>query len=89
MVGRSRYGGRSSAELKVQGEQTGGHWAVVGWHVRPRDEGPIHTHTHRHAAWLLVTLVPAGAEYFFVPRGESDRDPAKVGLGIQAQAARG
>jgi quercetin dioxygenase-like cupin family protein len=31
-------------------------------------------------ARLLVTLAPAGAEYFLVPRGESDADPAKFGL---------
>jgi quercetin dioxygenase-like cupin family protein len=35
-------------------------------------------------ARLLVTLVPAGAEYFLVPRDESDADPAKFGLEIQA-----
>ena len=33
---------------------------------------------------LLVTLEPAGAEYFFVPRDDSDNDPAKFGLIIQA-----
>jgi quercetin dioxygenase-like cupin family protein len=38
-------GDGSSAELKVQGEQTGGQWAVVEWRVRAGDEGPIHTHT--------------------------------------------
>ena len=32
---------------------------------------------------LLVTLEPAGAEYFFVPRDDSDNDPAKFGLIIQ------
>ena len=31
-------------------------------------------------ARLLITLTPAGAEYFFVPRDESDADPAKFGL---------
>ena len=31
-------------------------------------------------ARLLVTLAPAGAEYFLVPRDESDGDPAKFGL---------
>src|SRR3954462_11255412 len=38
---------------------------------------------------LLVTLEPAGAEYFFVPRDDSDNDPAKFGLIIEdaAQAA--
>jgi quercetin dioxygenase-like cupin family protein len=35
---------------------------------------------------LLVTLEPAGAEYFFVPRDDSDNDPAKFGLIIQAAA---
>jgi quercetin dioxygenase-like cupin family protein len=35
----------TSAELKIAGEQTGGEWAVVEWHVRPGDEPPIHTHT--------------------------------------------
>jgi quercetin dioxygenase-like cupin family protein len=35
---------------------------------------------------LLVTLEPAGAEYFFVPRDESDADPAKFGITIRAAA---
>ena len=33
-------------------------------------------------ARLLVTLEPAGAEYFLVPRDDSDADPAKFGLVI-------
>jgi quercetin dioxygenase-like cupin family protein len=33
-------------------------------------------------ARLLITLEPAGAEYFFVPRDDSDADPAKFGLVI-------
>jgi quercetin dioxygenase-like cupin family protein len=37
-------------------------------------------------ARLLVTLEPAGAEYFFVPRDASDNDPAKFGLVIHAAA---
>jgi quercetin dioxygenase-like cupin family protein len=125
------YGDGSSAELKAEGEQTGGQWAVVEWHVRAGDEPPIHTHTREDetlyvlegaitafvgdqqieveagsygalpkglphglkvrgdAARLLVTLVPAGAEYFLVPRDESDGDPAKFGLEIQGDAPRG
>jgi quercetin dioxygenase-like cupin family protein len=125
------YGGGSTAELKITGEQTGGQWAVVEWQVRAGDEGPIHTHTREdeavyvlegaitvfigdqqidveagsygalpkgiphglrvrgEAARLLVTLVPAGAEYFFVPRDESDADPAKFGLEIMGDAPRG
>jgi quercetin dioxygenase-like cupin family protein len=44
---------------------------------------------HGDEARLLVTLAPAGAEYFFVPRDESDADPARFGLiiGDAAQAA--
>jgi len=37
---------------------------------------------HGEEARLLVTLEPAGAEYFFVPRDDSDADPAKFGLVI-------
>src|SRR3954447_14055593 len=39
------YGGGSSAELKLAGEQSGGDWAVVEWRVRAGDEPPMHTHT--------------------------------------------
>jgi quercetin dioxygenase-like cupin family protein len=35
---------------------------------------------------LLVTVEPAGVEYFFVPRDESDDDPAKFGLIIHPPA---
>ena len=35
----------SSTELKLDGEQAGGDWAVVEWHLRAGDEPPIHTHT--------------------------------------------
>jgi quercetin dioxygenase-like cupin family protein len=38
-------------------------------------------------ARLLVTLEPAGAEYFFVPRDEGDADPARFGFIIH-EAAR-
>jgi quercetin dioxygenase-like cupin family protein len=31
-------------------------------------------------AHLLITVAPAGVEYFFVPRDESDADPEKFGL---------
>ena len=46
------YGDGSSAELKVQGEQTGRQRAVVEWHVRAGDEGAIHTHTRGFGATL-------------------------------------
>jgi quercetin dioxygenase-like cupin family protein len=35
---------------------------------------------------LLQTLHPAGAEYFFVPRDESDSDPAKFGITLHDPA---
>jgi hypothetical protein len=31
-------------------------------------------------ARLLITLEPAGAEYFFVPRDEGDADPERFGI---------
>src|ERR687886_449051 len=37
-------------------------------------------------ARLLVTLAPAGAEYFLVPRDENDADPARFGLIVQGSA---
>ena len=119
------YGGDSSAELKLAGEQSGSDWAVVEWHVRAGDEPPMHTHTREdetlyvlagsitafvgdqridveagsyaalpkniphglavrgEEARLLVALQPAGAEYFLVPRDETDADPARFGLIIQ------
>jgi quercetin dioxygenase-like cupin family protein len=35
---------------------------------------------------LVVTVEPAGVEYFFVPRDDSDNDPAKFGLIIHSEA---
>jgi quercetin dioxygenase-like cupin family protein len=37
-------------------------------------------------ARLLITLAPAGTEYFFVPRDSSDADPGKFGLEIHDPA---
>ncbi|MGH3262003.1 MAG: cupin domain-containing protein [Trebonia sp.] len=37
-------------------------------------------------ARLLQTVHPAGVEHFFVPRDESDSDPAKFGLILQERA---
>jgi hypothetical protein len=37
-------------------------------------------------ARLLITLEPAGAEYFFVPRDEADADPARFGFNIHEPA---
>ena len=122
------YGGGSSAELKLAGEQSGGDWAVVEWRVRAGDDPPVHTHmredetiyvlegaitayvgdqtieveagsyaalpknvphgltVHGEEVRLLVTLEPAGAEYFLVPRDDADADPERFGLIIQDPA---
>ena len=122
------YGSGSSAELKLEGEQSSGDWAVVEWRVREGDEPPLHTHTredetvyvldgaitayvggqktdveagsyaalpkdvphgltvHGDEARLLVTVHPAGAEYFFVPRDETDSDPARFGIVLHERA---
>ena len=37
-------------------------------------------------ARLLVTLEPAGAEYFFVPRDDDDADPARFGIVLHESA---
>jgi quercetin dioxygenase-like cupin family protein len=118
----------SSTELKLEGDQADGDWAVVEWHVRAGDEPPIHTHTREdeaiyvldgsitafvgdqridveagsyaalpkdvphgltvrgEEARLLLTLEPAGAEYFLVPRDESDADPERFGIVLHGPA---
>jgi quercetin dioxygenase-like cupin family protein len=118
----------SSTELKLEGEQAGGDWAVVEWHLRAGDEPPIHTHTREDEtvyvldgsitafvgdqridveagsyaalpkdvphgltvrgdeARLLITLEPAGAEYFIVPRDEGDADPERFGIVLHGPA---
>jgi quercetin dioxygenase-like cupin family protein len=37
-------------------------------------------------ARLLVTVEPAGAEHFFVPRDDSDADPSRFGIVINGAA---
>jgi quercetin dioxygenase-like cupin family protein len=118
----------SSTELKLEGDQAGGDWGVVEWHLRAGDEPPIHTHTREDEtlyvlegsitafvgdqrieveagsyaalpkdvphgltvrgdeARLLITLEPAGAEYFLVPRDEGDSDPERFGIVLNGPA---
>jgi len=45
-------------------------------------EIPHGVRVHGESATLLVTLAPAGAEYFFAPGDDSDADSAKFGLNI-------
>src|SRR4051812_34917379 len=47
-------GSGSSFELKLEGEQSGGDWAVVEWRVRAGDETPIHTHTREDEALYVL-----------------------------------
>ena len=44
---------------------------------------------HGDEARLLVTLAPAGAEYFLVPRNESDADRERFGLVLHEPARTG
>jgi hypothetical protein len=37
-------------------------------------------------ARLLVTVEPAGAEHFFVPRDDNDADPSRFGIVINGAA---
>src|SRR5918996_2497906 len=118
----------TSIELKLEGEESGGDWAVVEWRLRAGDEPPIHIHTREdetlyvldgaitafvgdqrieveagsyaalpkdvphgltvrgEEARLLVTLAPAGTEYFLVPRDENDADPNRFGLILHGPA---
>ena len=41
---------------------------------------------HGDEARLLVTVEPAGAEYLFVPRDDSDADPARFGIVLHEPA---
>ena len=62
------------AEKKIEVE--------AGSHAAPPEDVPHALTAHGDEARLLITLEPAGAEYFFVPRDDSDADPAKFGLVI-------
>ncbi len=50
-------------------------------------QGVPHTiRVNSESATLLLTLVPAGLERFFVPASEADSDPAKFGISINEPA---
>jgi quercetin dioxygenase-like cupin family protein len=54
------YGSGSSAELKLEGVQSGGDWAVVEWRVRAGDEPPLHVHTREdETVYLLEGAITA------------------------------
>jgi quercetin dioxygenase-like cupin family protein len=54
------YGSGSSFELKLEGYQSGGDWAVVEWRVRAGDEPPLHVHTREdESVYLLEGAITA------------------------------
>jgi len=123
--GRKIFNGKgTTAEIAIDGDQTGGDYSVVRFQVVPGDEPPVHSHSREDeivyvekgkivamigdqqievgegaiaalpknlphtfrvlgdSATLVITLQPAGAENFFVPRNEDDKNPDNFGLTI-------
>jgi quercetin dioxygenase-like cupin family protein len=87
------YGGGSSAELKLAGEQSGGDWAVVEWRVRAGDEPPMHTHTREDETLYVVEgaiTAYVGDEKIEVEAGSYAALPKNVphGLIVRGEEAR-
>jgi quercetin dioxygenase-like cupin family protein len=87
------YGGGSSAELKVAGEQSGSDWAVVEWRVRAGDEPPIHTHTREdETIYVLEGSITAfvGDQRIDVDAGSYAALPKNIphGLTVRGEEAR-
>jgi quercetin dioxygenase-like cupin family protein len=83
----------SSAELKIAGEQSGGEWAVVEWHIRAGDEPPIHTHTREdETIYVLDGAITAfvADERIEVEAGSYAALPKNVphGLSVRGEEAR-
>jgi quercetin dioxygenase-like cupin family protein len=83
----------TSAELKIAGEQTGGEWAVVEWHLRPGDEPPIHTHTREdETVYVLAGSITAtvGDQEIDVEAGSYAALPKDLphGLTVRSDEAR-
>jgi quercetin dioxygenase-like cupin family protein len=83
----------SSTELKLAGEQAGGDWAVVEWHLRAGDEPPIHTHTREdETLYVLDGSITAfvGDERIEVEAGSYAALPKNVphGLTVRSDEAR-
>ena len=92
--GRTTTSGHgTSAELKLEGEQSGGDWAVVEWRVRPGDEPPIHTHTREdETLYVLDGAITAfvGDQRIDVDAGSYAALPKDVphGLKVRGDEAR-
>src|SRR6202012_2566607 len=74
------YGSGSTAELKIAGEQTGGAWAVIDWHLRAGDEPPMDKNTREDETVYVVegsitayvgdqTIEVAAGSYAALPKG--------------------
>ena len=86
-------GSGSSTELKLEGEQAGGAWAVVEWHLRAGDEPPIHTHTREdETIYVLEGSITAfvGDQRIEVEAGSYAALPKDVphGLTVRGDEAR-
>jgi len=87
------YGGGSSAELKLAGEQSGGDWAVVEWRLRAGDEPAMHTHTREDETLYVVEgaiTAYVGDEKIEVEAGSYAALPKNVphGLTVRGEEAR-
>jgi quercetin dioxygenase-like cupin family protein len=93
-VGRTvASGSGSSSELKLEGEQTGGDWSVVEWHLHAGDEPPIHTHTREdETLYVLDGSITAfvGDQRIEVEAGSYAALPKDVphGLTVRGDEAR-
>ena len=88
-----QYGQGSSAELKIDGEQSGGEWAVVEWTVQAGDEPPIHTHTREdETLYVLEGSITAfvGDQRIDVQAGSYAALPRNLshGLTVEGESAR-
>ena len=86
-------GSGSSTELKLEGEQAGGGWAVVEWHLRAGDEPPIHTHTREdETIYVLEGSITAfvGDQRIEVEAGSYAALPKDIphGLTVRGDEAR-
>ena len=87
------YGSGSSAELKLEGVQSGGDWAVVEWRVRAGDEPPLHVHTREdETVYLLDGAITAyvGGQQIDVEAGSYAALPKNVPhtLAVRGDEAR-
>jgi quercetin dioxygenase-like cupin family protein len=86
--GRTVTNGGSSSELKIAGDQAGGDWSVVEWHLRAGDEPPIHTHTREdEMLYVLDGSITAfvGDERIEVEAGSYAALPKDVPHGLRVR----